>query len=103
MEALRFHQIPVVVCNSDVMPGAWRQLLEQSKELPAPPSVIVASRLADEYLWAEALNLGAYDVLAKPLVAVEVTGVLDLALLRWRNKHEFARNFAKGMAVGLSA
>ena len=30
------------------------------------PLVIVASHLADDQLWAEALNLGAHDVLAKP-------------------------------------
>jgi hypothetical protein len=35
--------------------------------LPDPPVLIVTSRLADEYLWAEALNPGAYDVLASRL------------------------------------
>jgi CheY-like chemotaxis protein len=40
---------------------------------PDPPMLIVTSRLADDYLWAEALNLGAYDVLAKPFDASEVS------------------------------
>jgi DNA-binding response OmpR family regulator len=44
-----------------------------------PPDLIVASRLADEYLWAEVLNLGGYDVLAKPFNAEEVRRVVGLA------------------------
>jgi len=43
-----------------------------------PPLLIVTSRLADERLWAEVLNLGAHDVLAKPFNAEEVVRVLDL-------------------------
>ena len=35
-------------------------------------------------LWAEALNLGAYDVLAKPFDAAEVTARVSLAVLYWR-------------------
>lgn len=48
--------------------------------MPSPPLLIVISRLADEHLWAEALNLGAYDVLAKPLNHTEIVRVLNLAL-----------------------
>jgi DNA-binding response OmpR family regulator len=53
-----------------------------------PPLLIVASRTADEYLWAEALNLGAYDVLSKPYHPAEVIRVLSMAWLHWRNRHE---------------
>ena len=41
----------------------------------------MTSRLADEHLWAEALNLGAYDLLAKPFDRMEAMRVLDAA---WR-------------------
>jgi FixJ family two-component response regulator len=47
--------------------------------LPNPPLVIVISIHADEYLWVEALNVGAHDVIAKPLDALEVTRVLTAA------------------------
>jgi FixJ family two-component response regulator len=43
----------------------------------------VTSRLADEYLWAEALNLGAYDVLAKPFDTSEVMRVVASAWRHW--------------------
>jgi DNA-binding NtrC family response regulator len=37
-----------------------------------PPNLIVTSRLADDELWAEVLNLGGYDVLAQPFDPQEV-------------------------------
>jgi FixJ family two-component response regulator len=46
----------------------------------------VTSRLADEYLWAEVLNLGGYDVLAKPLDKQEVSRTLNLAWEHWENQ-----------------
>ena len=69
----------VVVCERDLPDGSWRDVLEVTASLPGPPPVIVTSRLADEYLWAEVLNLGGYDVLAKPLDRQEVTRTLNLA------------------------
>jgi len=53
------------------------------KALFKPQSALLispAADLADEHLWAEALNLGVYDVLAKPLDDSGVVRVLSLAL-----------------------
>ena len=74
----------ILVCERNLPGGGWTGLLEHSARLPDPPLMIVTSRHADEYLWAEALNLGAYDVLAKPFYPLEVIRVLSLAYLRWR-------------------
>ena len=74
----------MVVCDSDSTPQAWKQLLRVYAHSAAAPLVIVASRLADERLWAEALNLGAYDVLAKPFDKVELTRAVCLACAHWR-------------------
>ena len=64
---LRAHIVPLVICEHDLLPGTWTQLLDEIRRLSIPPFLIVTSRVADDYLWAEALNVGAYDVLAKPL------------------------------------
>jgi len=64
-------------------PGSWKDVLEQVTILPDPPSLIVTSRLAEERLWAEALNLGAYDVLAKPLDRTEAMRVVGAASRAW--------------------
>ena len=78
----RLRPVPIVVCERDLLPDTWQELLLQIVFLPDPPVFIVASRFADDYLWAEALNLGAYDVLAKPFNITELTRSLSLAWLR---------------------
>jgi hypothetical protein len=47
--------------------------------------VVVTSRLADDYLWSEVLNLGGWDVLAKPFREQEVLYVLDSAWIHKAN------------------
>jgi len=85
---LRGHRlIGVVLCERDLLPGSWKEMLDYIRRVDPPPLLIVASRFADEQLWAEALNLGAYDVLAEPFDATEVTRILSLAWLRWRNQN----------------
>ena len=54
-------------------------MLEHISLFPDPPLLIVTSGLADARLWAEALNLGTYDVLAKPFDATEVIRIVRLA------------------------
>lgn len=88
MKLLRRRQISVVVCERDLPPHSWKDLLTAVSALPKPPLVIVTSRHADEYLWAEALNLGASDVLAKPFDAGEVKRTLFVAALNWQSKYE---------------
>jgi CheY-like chemotaxis protein len=80
---LRKGRIPVVLCAHDLLPGTWRDLLDQLHRLPNSPALVVTSRMADDGLWAEALNLGAYDVLAKPFDSAEVVRAVSLA---WLNR-----------------
>ena len=83
MRLLRNHQIRLIVCERDLPAYSWKDLLRGIADLPKPPLVIVTSRHADDYLWAEALNLGAYDVLAKPFVPAEVRRSVGIAALHW--------------------
>jgi len=84
---LRTHRFPLVLCECDLRQGTWRELLDLLKLLPEPPFLIVTSRAADERLWAEALNLGAYDVLAKPFDRTEVSRIVSLAWMHWSEQH----------------
>jgi DNA-binding response OmpR family regulator len=68
-----------IVCDADLDGGAWRDLLTLSAGGPAQPRVIVLSNAGDNRLWAEVLNLGGYDLLAKPLDCGEAERVLTLA------------------------
>jgi DNA-binding response OmpR family regulator len=89
--ALCHERIPLVVTERDLAPGSWRDILENTLLRPDPPFLIVTSRLADERLWAEVLNLGAYDVLAKPFDASEVMRALASAWRHWTNLHDHNR------------
>ena len=99
LKALRNVRVPVVVCESDLQPGTWKEVLEELRTLPDPPFLIVTSRLADERLWAEALNLGAYDVLAKPFDRTEVTRIVGMAWLRWKDRHSIPGGAKEEMAL----
>lgn len=78
---LKAHRAPLVICEGNLGAVTWREFWIQAATLPDPPFLIVTSRLADEHLWAEALNLGAYDVLAKPFRSEEVVRTLSQAWL----------------------
>jgi len=84
---LQAHVVPLVICEHDLLPGTWTQLLAEIRLLSIPPLLIVTSRVADGYLWAEALNVGAYDVLAKPFDVTEVTRTLSSAWLHWQQQY----------------
>jgi len=80
---IRKHHIAVVLCERELQKETWFDLIENVNTIPESPSVIVASRMADEHLWAEALNVGAWDVLAKPFDKVEVIRSVQAAWQRW--------------------
>ena len=83
---LHQHEVSVVLCERDLLPGTWTDVLEHINTQQNAPSLIVASRLADERLWADALNLGAWDVLAKPFDRTEVIRSVHSAWRRWRDQ-----------------
>jgi DNA-binding NtrC family response regulator len=100
LSLLQRHDIAVVVCERDLGLGRYVDVLEHLRALPHAPSLIVACKLADEHLWAEALNLGAYDVLAKPFDAAEVTRTLSLAWVHWCIHNDAAPWPARFKAAG---
>ena len=90
LSELRQAEYAVIMCERYLGHGGWKDLLESTQRLTNPPFLIVTSRHADDYLWAEALNLGAHDVLAKPFYPAEVTRVVNLACLRWQRERRDA-------------
>ena len=73
LEQLSGDGAPVVICESSLPDGNWKDLLGKT------PRLIVTSHAADEALWAEVLNLGGYDVLAQPFDEQEVRRVVAMA------------------------
>jgi len=94
-------EVSVIVCDCDALPGAWIVILDDLLGMAKPPSLILTSRLADDRLWAEALNRGAWDVLAKPLDASETLRSLIYAWDHWQHHAKVAtERFRVMSAVG---
>jgi DNA-binding NtrC family response regulator len=79
-------QFGIVVCDCNLPDGGWTDLLEKISKEPEPPLLIVSSRLADDFLWAEVLNLGAFDLLMTPFNRQDVRHVLTTASIQLRNQ-----------------
>ena len=74
----------IVICDSELADGDWRQLWDLLDGEPKSPMFIVTSRLADDALWSEVLNVGCYDLLLKPFRAEEVIRVVHAAAMQWQ-------------------
>jgi len=85
IEVLTSQRIPIVMCDHDLPDGCWKDILDNSVQYRQHPTLIVSSRLADDYLWTEVLNLGGYDILSKPFDQDEVRRVIFGAWLREAN------------------
>jgi DNA-binding response OmpR family regulator len=79
LQLMRRSSPTVVACDHHLPDGNWKDLFKGVCGLSNPPPLIVVSRHADESLWAEVLNVGGYDVLAKPFEKNEVSRVLRMA------------------------
>lgn len=75
----------IVLCECKLPDGNWVEVLNRISTASEPPLLIVTSRLADVSLWAEVLNLGGYDLLAKPFNRQEVRHVLTSAWVQRAN------------------
>ena len=87
---LKYVPVSVVLCECDLNPGNWKDLLQEISVFTVPPSLIVTSRLADDALWGEVLNLGGYDLLAKPFELAEVVHSVSLAWWHWSSRRALA-------------
>ncbi len=81
-ERLTSHNYDVVLTDAHLPDGEWLDVLHLVRDTPAEPQVIVTDPHADARFWAEALNLGAYDLLAQPFNQPEVQRILYNACAR---------------------
>jgi DNA-binding response OmpR family regulator len=93
---LQRDRLAVIVCESHLIDGNWRDVLSALAPLLNPPRLIVVSRLADSELLTEILNMGGFDLLPAPLREVEVGYAVGSAWLDWmeerKHQHEYTRS-----------
>ena len=66
----------VILTEAALPDGNWLDALHLAREYPRDVEVIVTDPQADARFWAEALNLGAYDLLTQPFYEPEVRRIL---------------------------
>lgn len=76
------HDYQVVLTEGRLPDGNWLDVLHLVREDPRDLAVIVTDPHADARFWSEALNLGAYDLLAQPFYPPEVRRILINACSR---------------------
>ncbi len=74
------HRFPVVLTEANLEDGNWQDVLRLAR--PAGAELVVTNPWADARFWAEAINLGAFDLLAQPFHGTEVRRVLSSASSR---------------------
>ena len=79
---LRRQDYDVILTEAALPDGKWLDVLHLVRQSPRETEVIVTDPQADASFWAEALNLGAYDLLAQPFYEPEVRRILFNACSR---------------------
>ena len=80
---LRKDEYDVLLTEAALPDGTWRDALRLARECPQDLEVIVTDLYADARLWAEALNVGAYDLIAQLFYEPEVRRILYNVCSRW--------------------
>lgn len=90
-EATRFLQDrpSMILCEQTLPDGSWKDIFREAQKLDNPAAFVVASRIADQRLWAEVLNLGGFDVLIQPFDRSEVKRVMSMASRHANREHVF--------------
>lgn len=86
----------LIVAEAALADGNWLNVLHLVRECPYEAQVILASTDVDPGLWADAMNLGVYDVLAQPWYEPEVRRIVSNACA---HRHHWARPAAAAMAA----
>jgi DNA-binding NtrC family response regulator len=76
----------VVICDRDLPNEYWRAVVAAMAS--QAPCVLLASRVADGYLWEEVIKHKGYDVVNKPFEAAQLRRLVSAAESRahWRGR-----------------
>jgi two-component system response regulator PilR (NtrC family) len=83
---LQKNHVHVVLTERRLSDGDWKSILDLTAEQQDSPQLVVLSKDGDERLWAEVLNLGAWDILIKPFHPKEVYRTIHAAWQHGANR-----------------
>ena len=77
---LHVNRARIVLLDRDGAGAAWRTVLERLAESSRGASILLVSRVSDDYLWNEVIRAGGYDVVTKPFRKQELRTAIHFAL-----------------------
>ena len=83
----------LLLVNAELADGSWRNLLLFVQNSGLSCEMIICSRLADQQLWAEVIQCGAYDLIAEPFEGHEIMRIIHSAM-EGRYMKRFTRSAA---------
>ncbi len=99
-EVLSRQPIALVFCDRHLSDGSYRDLLKGSKPLSQKVRVVVTSRQADWDEYKEALQVGAFDLIASPC---QPTDVLWAIIHAKKDEYERTHTSQRPAAVAMAA
>lgn len=78
-EELRSGPPPVLICEAELPDGTWIDMLRRAEQVLPRPTLVVTSSGADDRLWADVLNRGAYDLVTRPFEPRELYNTITAA------------------------
>lgn len=78
----RYH-VPIVICDRDLPGEDWRDVVASFSRVRPPVCSLLASAVADEYLWRELVHNRGFEILTKPFDASKVVRTVRFAI-NWR-------------------
>lgn len=81
----------IILWDAEFRAESWKTMLAWLKTMPHRPRFVLLTSVPNTTLWAEAINVGADDVLAKPLAPAEIRHVISCGELRKPPAHVVTR------------
>ena len=79
-ELIRRYQIQLVICDREVNGEDWRSIVANFANIRPPICTLLASEVADEYLWREVVHNKGFEILTKPFDPEKVIRTIRLGL-----------------------
>jgi DNA-binding NtrC family response regulator len=86
---LKEQPTPLVICDRDLSSEAWSDVLGKIAAQPQAVCVLLASRVADQYLWNQVIQHHGYDLVVKPFQPEELRRAVTFAWSwrGWTSRH----------------
>jgi DNA-binding NtrC family response regulator len=95
--ALGRDSFALVLCDERLPDGCWKDVLGRIAVLTEAPRLVMMASEPSEALYGEALNLGAWELLVRPIRRDEALRIIDVGCEKFAGRRRAAR---AGAAAG---